>query len=176
MVKNFRESKICESFSHKYKPKILEFIELLCSQDSKLNSVSDLDERRRQAADLAGLDIDKPGIYEITHLEDEEVNELIFHFMCIQNTNGFNNLWTYQRLLWRYQRMLNKPFPEDEEKQDKALTFRSKLRVECEALEASIARLTIEIFGRGQIADIATDNVRKMYTLESRLKEYKEFG
>jgi archaellum component FlaC len=170
MIKSFRDSEIVSSFDHKYKVKVLEFIEFLYAKDSILMAVEDMEDRRRQAAHLAGMDPDKEEIKKIIEFMDEKVNDLAFHFMCTNNSNRFNNLLNAQNLLWSYQKMLSKPFPENDEEAQKAVTFRSKLSDECDAQTERIDRLMSEIFPK-EIKEKAEDNIRKMYSLEGRLKE-----
>ncbi len=173
MIKNFHQSEIVSNFNHKYKAKLLEFIELLYTKDSKLMAIEDLDDRRRQAAQLAGLDLGSEETKDIIDLQDEKVNDLIFHFMCTQNSNRFNNLINAQNLLWSYQKMLSKPFPENDDEAQKAVSFRSKLSDECDAQTERIDRLMAEIFPK-EIKEKAESNIRKLYSHEARLKMSRE--
>lgn len=140
-------------------------------QGSKLQEVKDLDDRRRRAADLAGLDQNNEETQEFIEGRSEIGNELMFALMVSQNQNRFNNMLSRQNLLWSYQRMLNKPFPDDEAAAEKAVSLRRKLSDECDKLSEKIDVDMNELFGDGK--KFGEGKVRMMYSPEARLKKAK---
>lgn len=169
-MRSFRSHHAFESYKHPHKDKVLKYIELMYAVGSELNKIDNLDERKIAAATKAGLNVS--GMQSIFGEEDKEFQDLRHKFLSeYQFNNKYQNLVTYQQMLWNMQRAaINNVVSVNDEDLKKAVDSRDKITDLMEKLEGLVARLFSEIYGDGKTIDIAKENISQSMTPEDRLK------
>jgi hypothetical protein len=114
----FKDSAVYQKFDHKFKDKILKYMEAMYLQSSDLNHIDDPHDKRKRACIKAGLDFSEKWVLEMSNLSDEDLNTIIFHFINYNNTNRYTNFLANQQLLWRVQGELMKEFKMDDDLKD----------------------------------------------------------
>lgn len=170
-MRSFRDHPAFQAFDHKHKDKILLYIELMYAVGSDLNKIDNLEERKRTAASRSGLVVAISGdaLQTIFAEEDDSFNALRHAFLSsYQFHNKYQNLITYQQMLWNVQHAALNEADEDKKFQvmDKQIDLLEKL-------EGLVARLFSEIYGDGKTIEIAKDNIRQAMAPEERLKQTK---
>lgn len=172
-MRSFRDHPTFQAFEHKHKDKILLYIEMMYAVGSDLNKIDNLDERKRTAASRSGLVVAISGdaLQTIFAEEDEAFNALRHTFLSeFQFYNKYQNLITYQQMLWNVHKTTSlrydKVDEDDLKKWDKSIDLMEKL-------EGLVARLFSEIYGDGKTIEIAKDNIRQAMAPEERLKQTK---
>lgn len=148
------------------------------SQESPLNNIQNLQERKAEACKKAKLSPADDSVIDIMEMRNEETNELIFHYLSFyQNSNSFHQLCTDQQMFWNIQQALNKPVNcDDEDSIIAKYEKRTKLSEASDALKRRINALYGEIYKTKEVQDIAVTVVRQMLTPEQRLKQMKDEG
>lgn len=74
------------------------YIELVYSENSKLNEITDLSARKLEACLAAGLDSKSKDAQAIMDMENTEVNEQIIEYLIQNNSNDFSLLLADQHI------------------------------------------------------------------------------
>ena len=175
MVKSLKDTLAWQKFKHKSKESIGTYLELMYKQKSSLNKIQNLEERKLEACAKAKLDPKDADVVSIMEMKHEEVNEVIQQYLVSQNSNRFHLLCSSQQLFWNMQRVLNKPLDitMDEDELEKKMKSRTAMEKEAETLMTRIDNLYSEVFATDDVVENAQNNVRKMISLEQRLREPK---
>lgn len=147
------------------------YIRLMYSKDSELNSIPVLDDRKRKACELAGMDWDKS--QDIVHLKNEKTNEAIFDYLKTETPNDYIKLIADQQLFWEMQKIQMTPVDTKDTDDDKVLKniqLKNTLSGNSETLLDRINRGYEKIFGAPEEVDMAKKVVRMMRP-EERLKK-----
>lgn len=150
---------------------IQQYIELVYSERSELNSIQDLEERKRKACEKAKLDPAEASIQDIMHMKDKMVSEQIFEYLRQQNSNEFILLISDQHLFWELMQRNMKPLAEGGEDELKDLDLKTKISEKSEGLLARIDARYKKIFKGDAEQSVATKVIQK--TPEQRLKGKK---
>jgi hypothetical protein len=172
-MQKFSEVDICKEFEHKDKDKIIRYIELMYSKESKLNEIQNLSERKIQACKLAKLDYNLKGVKEIINLQNEPVRGLIVYFLSFyQNNNAVTQLMVDQQLLWSIHNSLLKPLEvKDDEDIDALIKKRSQMSLAGEELTKRVNRQYTEIYASQEAKEAAYQMIAQMKRPEDRVKE-----
>lgn len=172
-MRTFKTHKAFEEYRHPQKDKILKYLELMYSVSSDLNKIDNLSERKITAATKAGLAIgDMKTIFQeediaFQDLRHKYLSEYQFH-------NKYQNLVTYQQMLWNVQRVaMNNIVGVEDDAIKKAIDSRDKTIDLMEKLEGIVARLFSEIYGDGKTIEIAKEQIKQSRGPEERLKQTK---
>lgn len=175
MGKTFKDFEIYKNFKNKDKEKIYLYLSAMYDQKSPLNAIQDLGEKKLEAALKSGLNPKDSYVKDIMDLKDKAFEELLFHYLSYyQFNNRFQLLITKQQLFWSMQRVMNRPLNEDEEDEEvmrKKLNARYAISNDAKSLIDEIEYLKSEIYGTDDVKKMAEMHVRKMLTLETRLKQ-----
>lgn len=171
-MRSFRDHPAFKVYEqHPHKEQILAYIEMMYSVGSDLNKIDNLLERKQTAAKRSGLAaaISSEALEALFNDEDVSLNKLRHEFLSsYQFHNKYQNLITYQQMLWNVQHAaLN------ETDQDKKFQVMDKQIDLLEKLEGLVARLFSEIYGDGKTIDIAKDQMKAAMGPEERLKQTK---
>jgi hypothetical protein len=170
----FKGTEVYKNFKHKFKDKIIKYIEAMYSKTSDLNKVEGFEEKHQQACLKASISAKEDIMIEIFELRNKEVNALIDEYIINQHSNKYQGLLTEQRLYFYMQRMINAPYDENlnREEQSRELKMRDDMALRSEGVRARIDRLYSEIYKyRDVIVEIAQEGVTQRLTLEQRLKQ-----
>lgn len=115
---------------------------------------SDIDERKKECAVLAGYDLqaDKARVGRLFDFTDKNITEMTTSFLKYQNNKAWAILQSNEEVLWQYHQELLNPitnFKQDKEKLQ-ALEIKSKLMNECDAIIKRIEMYEDKIFGGDQ--------------------------
>lgn len=161
---------------------ISQYIELVYSEKSELNSIQDLEERKKTACEKAKLDYADPDIQRMLHIKDKQVNDKIFAFCERQCPNEFYLLISKQHLFWEQQQILMEPLKKvledgktqevDDEQMLKRINLKNTISEKSETLLESINLLRSKIFTGEQEHKMAEEKIRAL-SLEQRLQKAK---
>jgi hypothetical protein len=151
------------------KDEIQKYIELMYSQESALNHIEDLAERKIQAAIKAKLDPNDPDVKNIMNLKNKKVTTDIINFLNKNNSNAYIKLISDQQLFYRMQRQL---LEEDEDADSEKLM---KISERSEELVERIDKSYAKIYKEKEVIEEATKTIR-MATPEQRLRERKNIA
>lgn len=174
MTKKFSDFEIVKKYTHKDKGKVVSYICEFYSQHSELNKIQDLQERKEAACAMVKLNPKDPYIEEILAMKQEQVNELVFHYLSFyQNSNRFNKLISDQQLLFNMLSILRKPIDEtlDEDELEKKMKSRANISQLADGLISSCDRLMSEIYGEKEVVEVADTMIRRMISPEERVKK-----
>jgi hypothetical protein len=158
----------------KLQKNIQQYIQLVYSEKSELNSIADLEERKRQACEKAKLDYKQEAVQAIIHMKDLVVNEQIFEHLRIQNPNDFILLISDQHLFWEIMQRQMEPLVVSEDKDTvlKDLDLKTKMSEKAQDLLDRIKeRIKVVFAGEGE-QRIAEQKIRLMRP-EDRLRDKK---
>lgn len=168
----FKDSAAYRDFSHKSKEKILKYIEAMYTQDSQLNQIMDLEQRKKSACEKAGLNPNDKWVQDMMALKstdaNEKINELIFRFITTQNSNRYIALISNQQLFWKMQHKLMVDYNDDDELKD--LDMQTKLSEKSDQLLDRIEEQMKKIFVDKAEIEMAELKIRSMLPAESRVK------
>jgi len=172
---NFAESELVKTFEHKFKDKILLYIEKMYNKDSPLNKIPDTGERKRLAMIAAKLDPENEDMIKIMDLEDEAVKDLVFEYLSYyQWSSRFFKLVADEQLLIRMFKQIMTPITDistDDEFLNKMLISRKNLSVETSQLMSSVERQRSDIYGTDDAKLNSEMRVKKILRPEQRLKK-----
>lgn len=174
-LKSFKDFEIFKSYKHKNKEKLLLYLELAYDPDSPLNSETNIDKLKVEAAERAGLDSNDEWVKAVIETKDDQVNEIIFEYSSYYiNSNAFQQLRNDQEIFWGIQKLLSKrPDMDDEDALSAKYEKRMKLSAQCDDLRHRINGLLTEIYKDEKVREIATNIIRRTSTPEERLKSMK---
>lgn len=169
-MRSFSSHPAYQSYDHPHKEKILLYLELMYAVGSELNKIDNLEERKLTAAKRA--DLDGEVMQTIFSEEDKDFQELRHKYLSeFQFHNKYQNLITYQQMLWNVQRAaMNNMVTSDDDAVRKFVDSRDKTTDLMEKLEGLCARLFSEIYGDGKTIEIAKENIRQAMSPEERMK------
>jgi hypothetical protein len=173
--KSFKDFDVWKNFKRKDKEKLLRFIEGVYSVDSDLNSIEDFGVRVNTAIIHAGLDPKDKEVQRVIDRKDEEMEELVFHYLSYyQNSNAFQQLINDQLQFWNIQKMLAKPVQLEDEDNEDELVARYKKRGDLSELSDGLRKrinvLKAEIFKSEKTQEIAGKFIRQVLRPEQRIK------
>lgn len=178
MGKSFKDFDVCKAFRHKSKEKLLLYLAELYEQKSEFNSIQSILERKKEICIKVGLDPAKPDIAEVINLENQDFNELAFHYQSyFKCNNTFQQMMTDQHLFWNLQRTLNAQMEhtDDEEEMMKKFDRRNKLSKIADETQRRINGYLTEMYKDDEeMKEIAGQTVRRTISLEEYLKRKKE--
>lgn len=164
MDKNFVEYEAVSNFKHKNKAAILEYISLMYDKKSKLNKIENLEERKLKACSQAKLDSKEEWVIEMMAMKVQEINYLVFIYMgYYQNSNKLHKLLSDQQLFWDMQMKVMDPATPMKE--------RMEMSKASDKLLPMIDKGLSEIFGSDDVVNAAEEEIRKIQSLETRLKK-----
>ncbi len=144
----------------------LRYIELMYSEDSELNKIENLEERKQLACKKAGLDPTNLFVKTMMEMTNPKSNVRIVNYLNKNNSNAYVKLMSDQQLFYNMQRILMDP-----EKVD--LDLWMKISERSEELMERIRVFTKQIYKHNEVIQVAEKQIR-MITLEQRLREKKE--
>lgn len=176
--KSFKDFDVWKNFKRKdkEKEKWLKFIEGVYSVDSDLNSIEDFGVRVNTALIHAGLDPKAKDVILVIERKDEEIEELIFHYLSYyQNSNTFQQLINDQIQFWAIQKVLGKPVQLEDPDDENELVSRYKKRGEISELSDSLRKriniLKSEVFKNEKTIEKAGAFISQVMRPEQRIKK-----
>jgi hypothetical protein len=150
---------------------VTRYIELLYSEKSELNEIQNLEERKKEAARLAGMNVEAKSTIQIMTLQNRIVNRQIFDYLTATQRNIYISLISDQQLFWEIE--FDKMTPTD--KQDRKsrmadIKAKAAMSKESDSLLNRINYKFREIFRHDDEIKMAGDMVRMM-TVEERIKK-----
>jgi len=161
----FAATDIARQFKHPDREAILKYVELLCNKSSELNTIENLEERKKAALTKSkwmGTE-DKKVL--------EQVNELIFHYLSyFQGYNDFALLLSREELYSQMLQAMREPLVNtaDEDKYLKNIKIKGDINNLLGQLLIDIKSQRVSIYGVHE--EIAVSRIKKVLTPESRLK------
>lgn len=156
------------------KENIEKYIELMYSEESPLNKIENLENRKKSAAEQSGLDHDNDSHIKIMSLKDEIVNIKIFDFINKNNSNRYIQLISDQQLFWDIQIRKMQPLAEgkdiDEDMILKNINLKTTISRTADELRERIEKMYTLIYKNEETKDMAEKQVRLM-SPEQRLKK-----
>lgn len=139
--------------------RLLRYVMVLYDKKSPLiKSFTKLDQRKKEAAVLAGYDIDKPEVMEpLFNFTDPLLQAFALHFMEEQNDMWFCNLMSAEQTFYEYQRALMaevKLVVGDKDKMS-TLMLKSKIQDECDKLAERVETYRTKVYGEGEEKQVA---------------------
>jgi hypothetical protein len=175
MIKKFSDSEIAKSCVRKDRIKILAYIELMYDQKSELNKIQDLQERKEAAMVMAKLSPQDEEMKQIMAMKNEEVNELIFHYLTFyQNNIRYQKYCSDLQFLWYMMNQLMKPFDAPDGDNERQIKTRALMSMECDNLIARLEHAKSDIWGTDDVKAMAEHKVKAMLSPEKRLKQEKK--
>ncbi len=165
-MKPFHTTQIAKNFQHKDREAIIKYVDLMCNKNSDMNSIVNLEERKKVAmakAKWAGT----------TEKELQEmVEELIFHYLSYyQADNDFSLLLSREELYAQMLKAIREPVVNitDEDKYMKTIKLKGDIDSLLEKLNNGIQELRIKIYGGHK--ETAQEKIKKILTPEMRLEK-----
>ncbi len=159
---------------------IAQYIRLVYSENSELNSIADLEERKKKACDKAKLDYKSESVQKIIHIKDKQVNDMIFEHCEKTCTNEMYLLLADQHLFWEQMQILMEPLKKiaedgnteavDDEVMLKRTNLKDAISQKCEKLLERINSRRLLIFKGEQESKMADERIR-ITRPEDRLKK-----
>lgn len=177
MGKKFTEFDVCKAFKHRYKDKVIKYLDELYNMKSEFNHIQDLGLRKQAICDKVQLDPKDPEVKKILENKNAEVQNLAFHYQSyFKNNNTFQQVLTDQHLFWNFQRLLGKPIDsEDEDELIDKYQKRSKLSEECAKINNRISSGLAELYKDDEtMKEFAGDTIRATQSHEEWLKSSKD--
>lgn len=165
-MKPFSSTPIAKAFTHPERDLILKYVVLMCSKDSEMNAIENLEERKKAAMEKSRW----RGTEDETL--QEQINELIFHYLSYyQANNDFSLLLSREGLFAEMLKAIREPIVtiKDEDKILKAIKIKGETDNLLEQLNGRIKELRKSLFG--PLIDVAQPRINKILTPESRLKK-----
>jgi hypothetical protein len=161
-----------ENTNAKISKNIEQYIELVYSEKSELNTVQDLQERKKQACAKAKLNFNDEAVQLIVTMKDEKVRAKIFDYLVSQNSNDFILLVSDQHLFWQMQQRLMEPLAQttNTDSDLKDLDLKTKISEKSESLLERIKMRYRSIFKGESEQEIGAQKIRLMRP-EERLKK-----
>lgn len=151
---------------------IQQYIELVYSEKSDLNTIQDLDERKKTACEKAKLDHSSDVIQKMLKMQDKDTNEQIFDFLIANNREEFILYISDQHLFYELQKRQMKSMKDDDSDSElKDLDLKTKISEKSEQLLERIKVRRAKLFG-GKDEQEAAAKVR-MQRPEERLRNKK---
>lgn len=152
------------------KDSIDKYIELVYSEDSPLNAMEDIVERKKEAAKRAALD---PKLtQDVIDLKDEKSRKRIFEYLSKTQSNNFITLISDQELFWEMQFRKMTPLKEgteDDEKMMKNINLKTTISIKANELMERIEGMYRRIYKHEPEMKMAQKHIR-MLTPEQRIK------
>lgn len=151
------------------KDAIDKYIELVYSEDSPLNTMEDIVERKKEAAKRAGLDAKV--IQDVIDLKDEKSRKRIFEYLSKTQSNNFITLISDQELFWemQFRKMTPLKDEEDDDKMMKNINLKTTISVKANELMERIDGMYRRIYKHEPEMKMAQKHIR-MLTPEQRIK------
>lgn len=164
-MKLFSTTDIARQFKHPDRDAILKYVDLLCSKTSELNTIENLEERKKAALTKS----------KWTGTEDkkvlEQVSELIFHYLSYyQGNNEFSLLLSREELFVQMLGAMREPLEQtsDEGKYLKNIEIKGKIDDLLDSLLIRIKAQRTSIYGIQEEAMVS--KIKRVMTPEARLK------
>lgn len=164
----------------KLQKNIKQYIELVYSEKSQLNSIENLEERKKKACEKAKLDYLSESVQKVIHIKDKEVNNLIFDYCRTTCSNEFYLFMADQHLFWEQMQLLMEPLKKitedgkteeiDEEAMMKRTNLKDTISKNCEKLLERINARRLSIFKGESESEMAAEKIRIMRP-EERLRK-----
>lgn len=155
--------------------KIKQYIKLMYSKDSELNSIPLLEDRKRRACELSGLEWEKS--QDIVHLKNDKTNEAIFAFLNSENPNEYVKLVADQQLFWEMQQIQMEPLDRgtgknaiDDETILKNMNLKTTMSLKSEEVLERINKLMAKVYRTDEEQEMASKIIR-MKRPEERIKK-----
>lgn len=126
---------------------LIKYIALLYDQKSPMRlKIPDINERKKECADMAGLPKNCESIFNLT---DDNTLRYVNAYLRHQSSKIWAILAANEDVLWQYQAELFSPITEFRNDKDKlqALEIKSKLMAECDAIIKRIEAYEDKLFG-----------------------------
>lgn len=152
--------------------KVAKYIELVYSEESELNAIADIEERKKKACEKVGLDYDAAHVQDIVNIRNDEVNDLIYERLT-QNSLEYI-LWVSDtQLFLNIQKDQMKPIDDqDADTKLKDIELRAKISVHSSQLLERINERGRRLFKGSKEEEMAQQKVRYIKP-EERLKNRK---
>lgn len=164
MKESFATTAIAKAYTHPDKEKVIGYIELMNAKDSMLNKIENLEERKKAAMTLAGLQ---------TIPDSSEFKELVVYYLnYFQHHNKYSLLRTREEMLAEALADMSQTLDsQDEDTRLKNWKLKGDLDVLCERLIVGIEQLYRDIYG--ELVDVAKEQMKMGLSPEQRLRAKK---
>lgn len=154
--------------------KVEQYIALVYSEESELNRIQSLEEKKTVACKKVGLDIKDDFTKSLMLMKDEDCNNLIYDHLRNTQSNEFFNLISDQQLLWEIMQKKMKPLNDDDKEDDdkvlKNYNTKIQLSANSEILLARVNAGYLKIFKGVKEIDVAKKKIVHWNTLEKRVR------
>ena len=158
---------------------IKKYIELVYSQESELNKIENLADKKKTAMEKVGIDPKSDVAQSIMLLKNKDVTPKILAYMEANNSNKCALLNSRRQLFWELQERLMKPLTSsykngeteievDDEALLKAVNLKTTISDKAEELIKGIERLQSEIYIGKEETEAA--DMKRLGRLEDRIK------
>lgn len=155
------------------KLKLIRYAMVLYDAKSILvKNIQDVNQRKREAAVLAGYDLEKDSsvLEELFDMTDTDLQLIVINFLKDQNSFYWSMIVSNEQTFYEYQKALISEVKLMDKDKDRlqALAIKSKLMEDCDAITTRIIGYYTKVFRDDEIIEIV-QNTRR-YTPESMAK------
>lgn len=134
---------------------LIRYIMVLYDKKSPLiRSFTNLEQRKREAAVLAGydLEVDAERVAKLFDFTDQDLQNLALYFLEEQNDMWYCNLVSNEQTFYEYQKALLAEVKLVDGDKDKmsTLVIKSKLQDECEKIAERVEKYYTKVYGEGE--------------------------
>lgn len=146
---------------------IQKYIDLVYSQKSKLNSIPNLDERKRAACEQLNIDIKEDWVQNLIQMKDLQANEQIHYFLITQNSPEYVLYNADEHLYFELIKRIMEPLKADD---DKDMSYKTKASADASSILVRLQERALKIWKGDAEVEMATQRMRMMRP-EERLKQ-----
>ncbi len=171
-IRELRSLDSFQNYDEGDKNKIIRYILLMHDKKTPLRrDIADLQERKEQAAILAGFDLEKneERLEEIFTLSDDRVADMIIEWMEFQGNRLVVMIDTNEQMFFDFNRAALEKVSDvnnDKQKMD-AVMVKAKLSEECEKIDARLEIFYEKLYGDPDVIEVVQ---RRKFTPESMAK------
>lgn len=163
LMKHFPELSSMESFA-KYaeadRNRLIRYIMLMYDKESPLvKRVQKYKDRQRQAAHLAGYDLQKheDRLEQVFTLADESIANMVADFIILLNDRKWSLIVSSEATFYEFQRglFMNVVNVRDDKARLDAITVKAKIMTESDEIDARLERYYSDLFGDDKLIEVA---------------------
>lgn len=159
LLDHFKALRQFESFvkySHSDVDKVIRYIMYMYDKNSPMiKHFTNLEDRMRNSAIMSGFDKEDSTLVGLYNLEWNGLDDMVIDFLKFQNSLKWSQIVTNEHTFFQYQKALLREvinFKDDKNRMD-AISAKSKIMEDCEAITARLERLYTEVFSDGDMID-----------------------
>lgn len=146
---------------------IQKYIDLVYSQKSKLNSIPNLDERKRAACEKLNLDPKEEWVSNLINMKDLPANEQIHHYLISQNSSEYVLYVADEHLYFQLIKRIMDPLKDND---DSDMIRKTKASEQADSILKRLQERALSIW-KGEAEVEAAQQRMRIMRPEDRIKE-----